>query len=458
MRHPRDRRERIGEDLEALTELARGFRKRTWVTARLMAKLGTRLARENLGMAELAGHVDPERAAAAARAVLEQLGGLKGLAMKLGQMMSYLDHSLPPEARAVLARLQAQSQPMAYAQIAAQIRDDLGGEPEDLFDRFVPTPFAAASIGQVHRADRGGVALAVKVQYPGIDEALRADIKTVGRLARLATLLSPVQGAELVDELAARVLEECDYRREADNLDTFAGLLAGHPTVEVPALHRDRSGQRVLTTELVERAPFAAFAASAPQASRDRAGAAIYEVCMRSIFGSCAYNADPHPGNYLFGPGGEVTLLDFGCVKYFPPAFIAAWKRLARAILAGDEPAFRDALADAGLVGRRRRFDYAHQLEAMRLLYQPMLAPGPSRFTPEHIARVHDALLFKNRNKLRLALPPDWLFVNRLQFGLFSVLAELGAEADWGTLFRAALDTPTAPVSPGPGSAPARRE
>ncbi len=189
---------------------------------------------------------------------------------------------------------------------------------------------------------------------------------------------------------------------------------------------------------------FQDFVAAAPQAARDRAGAAIYDACFTAIFRHCTYNADPHPGNYLFAESGAVTLLDFGCVKHFAPDFIAGWKRISRAILDDDRAGFRAAWIDAGFIGRRRRFDFDHQFEAMRFMYGPALATGPVRFTHDFTSAVHDRLIFQNRNKLKLALPADWLFVNRLQFGLFSVLAHLGASATWGELLRAAVEAPTA--------------
>lgn len=441
------RRDRDGDDdggERPLTELARGFRKRTLVTTRLLAKVGVRMAKASLGgAARVAKEVDEDDAVAAARELLDQLDGLKGLTMKLGQMISYTDASLPPAAQRVLGRLQAASRPMAGDRIAEVVRAELGGAPGEVFDRFEPEPFAAASIGQVHRAELGDRAWAVKVQYPGIDELLRADIKNVGRLARLATLLSPVDGGALVDELAARVLEECDYAGEAANQVLFARLLAGDPDIDVPAVRADRSTRRVLTSELVERDGFQAFLDRAPQAARDRAGAAIYRVAFATIFGHGLYNTDPHPGNYLFAADGAVTLLDFGGVKRFSAGFIATWKRIARSILDDDRPGFRAAWIDAGFVGRARGFDFDHQYEAMRFLYRPALTPAPTAMTHAFVAEIHDRLTFANKNKLKLALPADWLFVNRLQFGLFSVLAHLGATVRFDRLLRDALDLPT---------------
>ncbi len=429
------------DELPPLADLARGFRKRTLVTARLMAKVGMSMAKKGMGASQLADHVDEDDAVEAARELLDQLDGLKGLTMKLGQMMSYLDSSMPPKARRVLARLQAASRPVEAAAIAGVIHAELGAWPEALFDHFEATPFAAASIGQVHRAELGGTTYAVKVQYPGIEELLRTDIATVGKLARLATLLSPVDGKGVVEELASRVLEECDYVREADNQERFRAMLADHPGVSVPAVRADRSAKRVLTTVMCPGAGFDDFVDGGAEEAKDRAGAAIFGTCFHSLWRHGVYNADPHPGNYRFAPDGTVTLLDFGCVKHFTPEFITGWKRIARAVLADDLAAFTRAWTDAGFVGRARKFDFAHQLAAMRFLYQPALTAAPYRFTHAYVAEVHDRLAFKNVNKLKLALPPAWLFVNRLQFGLFSVLAHLGATVRYDRLFREALDS-----------------
>jgi predicted unusual protein kinase regulating ubiquinone biosynthesis (AarF/ABC1/UbiB family) len=440
-----------------LAELARGFRKRTWVTARLMAKVGYRMARGNKTAKQLADAVDEDDAVDAARELLDQLDGLKGLTMKVGQMMSYVDSSLPPKARRVLSRLQSSSRPMEAARIAEVIERELGAPPDRVFDRFDPVPFAAASIGQVHRAELGGRAYAVKVQYPGIEELLRTDVATVGKLARLATMLSPVDGKGLVDELAARVQGECDYIAEADNQELFARLFADHRDLSVPAVRRDRSTRRVLTTALAERAGFQDFVDRADQAARDRAGAAIYRACMVATLRHCTYNADPHPGNYLFDDDGAVTLLDFGCVKRFDPAFIASWRRLARSILDDDRAAFRSTWADLGFVGRKRGFDFDHQFEAMRFLYRPALSKEPYRFEHDYVAAVHDKLIFQNKNKFKLAMPPDWLFVNRLQFGMFSVLAHLGSSVIWGAALREAIEAPIEPPEAFDVSQPMRR-
>ena len=429
-----------------LTELAKGFRKRTWVTTKLMAKLSKSMAKKNLRLDHVMGQVDEDDAVAAAEELLSQLDGLKGLAMKIGQMISYLDGALPPKAKNVLARLQFESQPMAIAEIAAVIERDLGAKPEALFDAFESLPFAAASIGQVHLAQTKGETVAVKVQYPQIEKLMARDIKLIRRLTRVAMSLTPMDGGGLLDELQQRLLEECDYNAEATNQTYFHNLLRDDPDVSVPRVYPELSGRRVLTSGYVSGLNFHQFIEQASQEAKNRAGATIYRTCFDGIFRHCMYNADPHPGNYLFSEEGQVTLLDFGCVKRFERELIDGWKRLAIAILANDLKAFEHEWLAAGFVGRRWRFDYAHQLEAMRELYEPMLSETPYRFTPEFITRANDRMSLHNKNKFKMSMTPDWLFIGRLQFGLFSVLSLLGSEVRWGDYYRAAVNANTEPL------------
>jgi predicted unusual protein kinase regulating ubiquinone biosynthesis (AarF/ABC1/UbiB family) len=424
---------------DALDALARGFRKRTFATMKLVGKVGMSMARRNFGLAQSLEAIDEDKAIAAARKLVEELDSMKGLAMKLGQMMSYLDGSLPPKAQRILAALQASSTPMAPEAIAAVITAELGAPPERIFDRFDPRPFAAASIGQVHRAEKDGVELAVKVQYPGIEALIADDLTTVGRLTRMMTAFSPTDGGALVAEMKARILGECDYLAEATHQERFRAIFAGRDDVRVPAVRRDLTTRRVLTSELVDRWSFETFRERAEPGARDRAAGLLYEAYIGTIFRHGAYNADPHPGNYLFTADGGVTLLDFGCVRYFEPDFLSRWRRLACSILDGDRAGFTGAWQACGFVGRARGFDFDHQYEAMRAFYRPVLGTEPCRVDHAYVAETYDLLMFKNKNRFKLTLPPEWLFINRLQWGLFSVLARLEGSAPWGKILREAL-------------------
>lgn len=434
------------DDDVPLRALARGFRKRTMVTVGLASRVGVGFAKRTLfGRAEGSAStpVEDSDAVEAAGKLVKELGALKGLVMKLGQIASYMPGALPPEAQRVLTKLQDSTTALEYAQVEAVLRQELGREPAALFDELEPVPFAAASIGQVHRAKLGGRALAVKIQYPGIEDALRSDLKTAGVLGRLGTVGTAMDGGGLVEELRDRVLEECDYRKEAENQRAFAALFADMPGAHVPAVIDERSGRRVLTSALDPGQSFYPFCDGAPQAARDRAGEIIFRVCFDCLFRHSVYNADPHPGNYLFAPDGEVTFLDFGCIRRFSVDMIDAWKAVARSVLADDRPAFERCFPALGFVGKPKKFDWDYQWSMMRYLYRPFLATEPFTYTHEYVKESYGLLIFDNPNRFSGKMPPEWLFLNRLQWGLNSVLAYLNATAPWGEIWRAAVDSPT---------------
>jgi predicted unusual protein kinase regulating ubiquinone biosynthesis (AarF/ABC1/UbiB family) len=428
-----------------LDELAGGWR-RAFSTARLTGKLGAKAAGRLLRKKPREpGTSDPdvEKAIARARDLVGKMGQLKGLVMKAGQIASYMPGTLPPEAQAVLAELQAQSTPMAWPRIEEVLATELGARP--WFDAIEERPFAAASIGQVHRATHGGEAIAVKIQYPGIEDAIRSDLRMVGVIARLSSIGSPLDGGALADELRERLLEECDYTREADAQQRFAKLLSEVPGARVPTVVTSRSSRRVLTTAFCTDAPLATFAASASEAERDRAGQIIFRAAFQLLWKHAIYNADPHPGNYLIAPDGAVTFLDFGCTRRFDPEMILGWKALARALLDGDREGMATGLRALGFIGKEKGFDWSYQYDAMRFLYRPFLEPG-FRYHSEFVAETFGVLMFDNPNRRRLGMPPAWLFLNRLQWGLNAVLAQLGAAGPWRDIIEEVLAMPLEPA------------
>jgi len=417
-----------------LDELAGGWR-RAFSTARLTTKLGAKAAGRMLRR-KSERDPDVDKAVVRARDLVAKMGQLKGLVMKAGQIASYMPGSLPPEAQAVLAELQAQSTPMAWPKIEAVLAAE-----RVRFDSIEERPFAAASIGQVHRAVHAGAPVAVKIQYPGIEDAIRSDLKMVSVIARMSSLGSPIDGGALAAELRDRLLEECDYAREAEAQRHFAGLLGSVPGAHVPEVITAVSTRRVLTTALSPAAPLPSFATSGSQDARDRAGAIIFRSCFELLWKHAIYNADPHPGNYLVAPGGDVTFLDFGCTRRFEPDMIMAWRQLARAILDGNQDAMADRFRALGFVGKEKGFDWTYQYEAMRFMYKPFLEPG-FRYHPEFVAQTFGILMFDNPNRYKLGMPPAWLFLNRLQWGLNAVLAQLGATGPWRDIIEDLLAQP----------------
>jgi predicted unusual protein kinase regulating ubiquinone biosynthesis (AarF/ABC1/UbiB family) len=426
-----------------LGELARGFRQRTLVTAKLAAKLGSRYLKASIGVN---GQKTNGKAVRTAEELVREMGRLKGLIMKFGQIASYMPGAMSPEAQAVLARLQSESTPMAGELVLELLSDELGAPASELFEELETEPFAAASIGQVHRARFGGRPVAVKVQYPGIEALVNSDLDTVGLLARVSTLGTALDAKGAVGELSLRLQEECDYRIEAKNQKLFAELWASRPERRVPAVIEERSSRRVLTTELSDAMNFHAFVKQAAKSERDRAGVILFETCFSTLFGHAVYNADPHPGNYLVAPDGSITFLDYGCVCWFDEQMIDTWKRVALSVIDGRERDFREGFVELGLAPKGK-FDWEHQWRIMLYLYRPFMQKEPFTYTNEYVRQSYGVLLLDNPNRMRSPMPPEWLFLNRLQWGLNAVLAELGATGPWPEIWRHALESPTLPLA-----------
>ncbi len=288
--------------------------------------------------------------------VATTLGAMKGVLMKIGQMASYVDDGLSPAVRRTLSRLQDSVPPMSAELAAGVVAEELGLPPEEAFARWDPVPIAAASIGQVHRAmTHDGRAVAVKVQYPGIAETIAADLGNVALLRRMLRITAPAQDVDgLIAELRDRVLEELDYRREAENQRLVAAYYDGHPTIIVPKIVDELSTRRLVTSELADGARFAELAEWS-QEERDLAAETIYRFTFRSLYDVHAFNGDPHPGNYLFHGGGRVTFLDFGLVKHFSAAELQPLVDMVRYLCVEQDPEALPGQHGGGWLPARRR-------------------------------------------------------------------------------------------------------
>ncbi len=311
---------------------------------RLAARIGTRQALIRGGANADASHHK------SAEAMLEALGQMRGLALKLGQMISYADNDLPAPYRKLLARLQADAPTMDSAVVREVIEQELGQSPDALFSSFEDEPLAAASIGQVHRAKLpDGRDVVVKVQFPGIADAMRADIRNGAVLFAFGQLAFPnVKRSDLRAEMMQVMLEECDYRMEAANQREFGEIWKDHPVVTVPRVHDAFCSERVITTEYVAGRRFADFVSRAPQSDKDRAGRAMLEFMLTSFVGHGLFNGDPHPGNYLFRDDGTVAFLDFGCVKRVDQPMRAVFCEFVASTIDGDAQRLMQAVQDLG--------------------------------------------------------------------------------------------------------------
>jgi predicted unusual protein kinase regulating ubiquinone biosynthesis (AarF/ABC1/UbiB family) len=361
------------------------------------------------------------------------LGELKGLAMKAGQILSYTDASLPEEVRRVLATLQTSSPPVPFPAIAAIVREELGARGEELVARMQQEAAAAASIGQVHRATlRGGRRVAVKVQYPGIEQALVTEFRAAGAGAMFAKVIAPAGTVEsFIAEARDRVLEECDYEREAASQRRFGELFARHRVLTVPRVVDEFSSRRVLTTEWIDGARFDAWLDAGPsQDERNRAGRALYELYVGTLLKHGLFDADPHPGNYLFLPNGRLAVLDYGCVRNFTRVQVAAYAGLREAVKRDDPLAMRTALRGLGAGEPAEPRDWETARTLLRSFFGPSIEDRVQRIPPRASAGAAQILADK-RAMARLSLPGECLFLFRIKFGLHAVLATIGAEENW---------------------------
>lgn len=374
-----------------------------------------------VGLGRLTGKGD----AAVFEELAVQLGELKGIAMKAGQVLSYLDTDLPEEAKRLLSVLQVSSQPTPFEEIEKAV-------PPALLPTLEREPVATASVGQVHRATLpDGTRVAVKVRHPGIEEAIAADFRSAATASALPGLLMPNVG-ELIAEARETFLAECDYVAERKNQQRFYALYARHPDVAIPAVHEAWCTDRVLVTTWCDGVPFERFAATASQAARDRAGAALYDFYVGSVYRYGLFNGDPHPGNLLFREDGSLIVLDYGCVREFEPGMVRALAALSRAVRADDEVAIRSALRALGAADPDEKgFRVAREL--LRGFYGPVLVNGPHVITSG--LSLDARKIAKDKLAIgRMRLPAKLLFLFRIRFGLHSELVKLKSRVDWAAL------------------------
>jgi len=425
---------RLGRTLRLGAETARAST--GWAAAALLSGAGGRAAARSL-LRSSSAHV------------AATLGRMKGLAMKVGQYLSFALPDLPPELAEALAVLQTRSAPRPFEEIALLVEAELGRPLARAFEEFEPVPVASASIGQVHRARlEGGEAVAVKVQYPDVAGALRADLANVPMLVRLVRLAVPGVEAEAVaEEIRDRILEELDYRAEARRQAAFAARFAGHPFVAIPAVVASHSTGRVLTSAWAEGRDFAA-ALRDPGEVRSGHGEILFRFLMGNLLGEGEILADPHPGNYRFDALGERTaFLDFGCVKILPPGVRAGLRELFRAGLEADGPAERRAAVRLGVVGGAGSRAVVDALVGLYLPYRRDAAlPFPAPLSGAALRAAAGPGIAEVRRALRV--PGDLPFVNRTVIGLYAVLSRLRASARWHRIAReyAFGDPPATPL------------
>src|SRR5437763_454728 len=382
-----------------------------------------------------------ERHLEAAEKMVDALGQLKGAAMKIGQLASFIDTEfLPPEYRELyqdkLANLRTSAPPMPWKKVKYVLEEDWDEPVDELFDDFEHDAAAAASIGQVHRATLpDGRRVAVKIQYPGVAKALRADMQNAGMILRLAKALAPGLDAKAAaEELKERVLEELDYEFEAQNQRTFSRGYRGHPFIYVPDVITRLSRNRVLVTEWVDGASFEEVK-QLPQDEKDRFAEIVFRFCFGSIYHLQHFNADAHPGNYVLLEDGKVAFLDFGMTKQLDKEQIELEIAALDAAFDNDPERLRRALGELGFLHKPERVDAERLMEHVRAVGGWYMEDSEvtigSQLVMNAIAAVTDPRagfydLWRREN-----VPANELMGRRMETGVLAVLGQLRATRNW---------------------------
>jgi predicted unusual protein kinase regulating ubiquinone biosynthesis (AarF/ABC1/UbiB family) len=377
------------------------------------------------------------------------LGGLKGPIMKVAQLLATIPDALPPEYANELIKLQSEAPPMGWAFVKRRMTAELGADWQKKFASFEHHPAAAASLGQVHRATSlDGKALACKLQYPDMQSAVEADLKQLQLLFAIRRRFdTAIDTTEIAKEIGARLREELDYHREAKHVALYRAMLKDHEAIRVPDVWPELSTGRLLTLDWLEGRKLLAHKDDA-LAVRNKLGTAMFAAWWFPFSRFGVIHGDPHLGNYTVfdekkKPAG-INLLDYGCIRIFPPSFVGGVVDLYRGLERGDDDLIVHAYETWGFKRLTRDLIEALNIWA-RFMYGPLLddrvrtiADGvkPSEYGRREAFRVHQALKTKGPVKV----PREFVFMDRAAVGLGAVFLHLAAELNFHKLFNEAIE------------------
>ncbi len=440
--------------------------RRTATVGRLAAsesvkRLGTKAA--NVGRSEQgAQEASARRQLETAKQIVAALGTMKGAAMKLGQVMSFLDVGLVPEEhreefQRELSKLRDAAPTVSFKQMKRVIEDELEERIVDVFAEFDEQPIAAASIGQVYRAtlkedtpsrgapDRGrqagGREVAVKVQYPGVAAAVRADMQNLGMIMRLLKRMTPSLDVKGVTaEIRDRIAEELDYELEAQNQRSLARIFKGHPFIAVPEVVSELSREHVLVTEFVRGVGFEQLK-EYPQAERDRIGEIVFRFFFGCLYRHRQFSGDPHPGNFMLLADGRVAFLDFGLFKRLDREPVELELACQRAVVEGDSQTLHTLLAESRFLPEPERVDPDHLLAFIEdAIWWYTTADEAVQLEPEIATEVmiesSDPRSSHFREMRHQRIQPEHLFGRRMEMLTLAVLSQLRARNNWHRIAR----------------------
>src|SRR4051794_7137142 len=381
-----------------------------------------------------------------AEQIVAALGTMKGAAMKLGQVMSFLDVGLVPEEfreefQAKLAQLRDAAPKVSFGQMKKVIEGEYGEKLEDVFETFDPVPIAAASIGQVYKARmHDGRDVAVKVQYPGVASAVRSDMQNLGMILRLMKRVAPgLDPKALGDEIRSRIDEELDYELEAANQRTLARIFRGHPFIVVPDVITRLSHERVVVSEFVSGRGFEEIK-QLPQAERDRIGEMIFRFYFGCMYRHHQFSGDPHPGNSLLLDDGRMAFLDFGLFKRISAEAAEFEMQSHRLGIEGRGQELLDHLHQGGWLHDPSRYTADGILEQFRSLTAWYTVDETVELTPELATEVMIEMADPRSSywgQIRHeTLPSDHVFGRRLEVLTLAVLGQLHARGNWHRIAR----------------------
>jgi predicted unusual protein kinase regulating ubiquinone biosynthesis (AarF/ABC1/UbiB family) len=385
-----------------------------------------------------------EAAMRSAGDVLDVMGNMKGAVMKIAQMASFAIDGLPEGVQQQLAQLQSAAPPMSYELVEDVVTSELGSRPDEVFASFDEEPMAAASIGQVHRArTHDGRDVAVKVQYPGVDKAIIADLQNADMLFEtVAAMFGGFNPKEFLQEVVERMTEEFDYRREADNQEHFANRYRGHPFVKIPEVVRETSAARVLTTEFVPGRKFYDVLEDS-QVTKNGYGEIISRFANGSIVVDGVFTADPHPGNYIFMDDGRICFLDFGLIKRLSPEEKELVRAPGVAILRADPELLETSLRRLSVIPDGQPIDRDRMWDFFRRMLAPVVDDAPFTYTRSLISDIfRDVAMPQGPYRdiqQQFHFPAMLVMWQRYTFGTSAVLGHLEAEANWHRIAREQL-------------------
>ncbi len=408
------------------------------------AKVGTSvggLAVKLAGQRYLGFGLDRDKHAGELKAAL---GGLKGPLMKAAQLLATIPDALPPEYARELSQLQANAPAMGWAFVRRRMASELGPDWQAKFGSFAKEASFAASLGQVHRATlKDGTPVAAKLQYPDMASALEADLNQLKLVFAVGQRFDPaIRTDEIHAEITSRLREELDYRREARHVALYRHMLRDEPQVHVPEVVASHSTDRLLTMGWLDGEPLLNWKTRS-QEERDALAIAMFRAWYVPFYYYGVIHGDPHLGNYSVRPDGSVNLMDFGCVRIFPPRFVRGSIELYRALMTDDEARAVAAYEDWGFTGLSREMILVLNRWAA-FLYGPLMDDRPRRLTEgmaEGYGREMAQNVFGELRKMGGVRPPrEFVFMDRAAIGLGSVFIHLRASINWHQLFEGMIE------------------